>query len=81
VIAYRFYKIDRNDHIDGPPHILECENDDEALVEAGDAANVILYAVGYNFRRILAWPRDLLRFILAALIAAISFPSALQSTS
>jgi IS5 family transposase len=35
----------------------------------------------YNFRRILAWLRNLLRFILAALIAAISFPSALQSTS
>jgi IS5 family transposase len=48
---------------------------------AGDAANVILSAVGYNFRRILAWLRNLLRFILAALIAAISFPSALQSTS
>src|SRR3954452_12329450 len=46
---------------------------------AGDAANVILSAVGYNFRRILAWLRNLLRFILAALIAAISFPSALQS--
>src|SRR3954462_2618790 len=48
---------------------------------AGAAANVILSAVGYNFRRILAWLRNLLRFILAALIAAISFPSALQSTS
>ena len=28
---------------------------------AGDAANTILTAVGYNFRRILAWLRDLLR--------------------
>jgi len=34
VIAYRFYKIDRNDHIDGPPHVLECEDDDAALIEA-----------------------------------------------
>ena len=48
---------------------------------AGDAANVILSAVGHNFRRILAWLRDLWRFILAALIAAISAPSALRSTS
>jgi IS5 family transposase len=28
---------------------------------AGDAANVVLSAVGHNFRRILAWLRDLLR--------------------
>jgi IS5 family transposase len=31
---------------------------------AGDAANAILSAVGHNFRRILAWLRDLLRQIL-----------------
>ena len=47
----------------------------------GDAANVILSAVGHNFRRILAWLRDFLRFILAALIAAISVQSALRSAS
>jgi Transposase DDE domain len=34
---------------------------------AGDAANAILTAVGYNFRRILAWLRILLCLILAAL--------------
>jgi IS5 family transposase len=28
---------------------------------AGDAADAILSAVGHNFRRILAWLRDLLR--------------------
>ena len=33
---------------------------------AGDAANVILSAVGHNFRRI-AWLRNLLRLILIAL--------------
>ena len=37
---------------------------------AGDAANAILTAVGYNFRRILAWLRILLRLILCALLAA-----------
>src|ERR1700678_2156160 len=31
---------------------------------AGDAANVILSAVGYNFRRILAWLRELLCLFL-----------------
>ena len=35
---------------------------------AGDAANAILSAVGYNFRRILAWLRVLLRQILKALL-------------
>ena len=35
---------------------------------AGDTANVILSAVGYNFRRIIAWLRGLLRLFLIALI-------------
>src|SRR4029077_15482985 len=39
---------------------------------AGDATNVILSAVGYNFRRILAWLRDFWPLILTAIIAAIS---------
>jgi IS5 family transposase len=37
---------------------------------AGDAANAILTAAGYNFRRILAWIRILLRLIIAALMVA-----------
>jgi transposase, IS5 family len=36
----------------------------------GDAANVILTAVGYNLRRVLAWLRALLRLILLALSRA-----------
>ncbi len=48
---------------------------------AGDAANVILSAVGHNFRRILAWLRALWCLILRALIAAISDRSSLQSAS
>ena len=36
---------------------------------AGDAANAILTAVGHNFRRILAWLRNLLRSIFHALLA------------
>src|SRR5471032_326698 len=35
---------------------------------AGDAANVILTAVGYNFRRVHAWLRSLLRLILIAIL-------------
>jgi transposase, IS5 family len=38
---------------------------------AGDAANAILTAVGYNLRLVLAWLRMLLRLILIALFAAI----------
>ena len=37
---------------------------------AGDAANAILTAAGYNFRRILAWLSRFLSLILAALIIA-----------
>jgi IS5 family transposase len=36
----------------------------------GDAANVILTAVGYNLRRVLAWLRALLRLILLTLAQA-----------
>jgi transposase, IS5 family len=46
----------------------------------GDAANVILTAIGYNFRRILAWLRDILRLILVALHQAFAIPTALKST-
>ena len=38
---------------------------------AGDAANVILAAVGYNFRLVLAWLRAFLRLILNALFQAL----------
>jgi IS5 family transposase len=47
---------------------------------AGDAANVVFSAVGHNFRRILAWLRELLCLFLTALIAALSVQSALKST-
>lgn len=36
---------------------------------AGDAANAILSAIGYNFRLILAWLKMILRLFLAALLA------------
>lgn len=48
---------------------------------AGDAANVLLSAVGHNFRRILARMRALWCLFLATLIAAISDRSPLQSAS
>ena len=45
----------------------------------GHAANVVISAVGYNFRLILAWLRTFLRLILNALIQALGPPSALKS--
>ena len=44
----------------------------------GDAANVILTAVSYNFRRILAWLRTILRKILIAILRAFITRSALN---
>jgi IS5 family transposase len=35
----------------------------------GDAANAVLAAAGYNFRRLIRWLRILLRQILSALLA------------
>jgi IS5 family transposase len=38
---------------------------------AGDAANAILTAAGYNLRLVLAWLRILLRLILTTLFGAL----------
>lgn len=48
---------------------------------AGDAANTILTAAGYNFRRILAWLRILLSLILVALSRAFSTQATLKPAS
>jgi len=45
---------------------------------AGDAANAILTAVGYNFRRVLAWLRVLLRQIPIEIFRAFIIRSALN---
>jgi IS5 family transposase len=48
---------------------------------AADAANAILSAVGYNFRRILAWLRDILRPILIVILSLLISRSALIPAS
>ena len=48
---------------------------------AGDAANAILTAAGYNFRRILAWLRMLLRLILSVLMLALASQKTIQPAS
>jgi transposase, IS5 family len=47
----------------------------------GDAANVILTAVGHNLRRILAWLRDLLSSILIALCWTVALPPVVKPAS
>jgi IS5 family transposase len=47
----------------------------------GDAANVVLSAVGHNLRLVLAWLRILLRLILIALRPAFAVTPALKSAS
>ncbi|MGY4348690.1 hypothetical protein ACVWXM_005157 [Bradyrhizobium sp. GM7.3] len=48
---------------------------------AGDAANVVLSAVGHNFRRILAWLRELLCLFLIQLSHTLACPPPLNSAS
>jgi IS5 family transposase len=48
---------------------------------AGDATNAILTAAGWNFRRILAWLRMLLRLILHALMVGLLGQTELNSAS
>jgi IS5 family transposase len=56
-------------HLKAEGHLGRCYLKDRA----GDAANAILSAVGYNFRRILAWLKALLsRFLIAILRLLIS---------
>jgi IS5 family transposase len=49
--------------------------------QVGDAANAVLSAVGYNFRRILAWLRILLRLILEHMIASFAINPAINRAS
>src|SRR5947209_12139350 len=48
---------------------------------AGDAANVVLSAVGYNLRLVLAWLRIILRVILLALLQIFTIRPALKPAS
>ncbi|MCP1835632.1 hypothetical protein J2R76_003972 [Bradyrhizobium sp. USDA 4532] len=48
---------------------------------AGDAANVLLSAVGHNFRRVLAWFRELLCLLLVSLWRSLNCPVQLNPAS
>lgn len=47
----------------------------------GDAANVVLSAVGYNLRLVLKWLRKLLRLIVSAILRALTTPKLLKAAS
>ena len=47
----------------------------------GDAIKAVLTAAGYNFRRILAWLRMLLRLILSVLMLALAGQKTIQPAS
>jgi hypothetical protein len=34
MVAYRIYRVDEAGHIQGPPIVIECEDDDDALLKA-----------------------------------------------
>ena len=51
-------------HLKTEGHLGRCHPKGRAV----DAANAILSAVGYNYRRILAWLRSLLRMFLIAVL-------------
>ena len=46
----------------------------------GDAANAVLAAAGYNFRRLLAWLAALWRAFVMALLAAVNDEPAFGET-
>ncbi|MET4259613.1 hypothetical protein ABIC09_004571 [Bradyrhizobium sp. S3.12.5] len=64
-------------HLKAEGHLGRCYRKGRA----GDAANVILSAVGYNFRRILAWLRALCCLFLIALIKTINDQPEIKSAS
>jgi IS5 family transposase len=48
---------------------------------AGDAANVVLSAVGYNLRLVLKWLRLLLRLVVSAILRSQNLSQTLKPAS
>jgi len=58
VLAYRLYKLDQNGHVNGPPQILTCEDDDAALIEARKYVDGHAIEIWLEDRRVGLIPRD-----------------------
>ena len=65
------------EHMKAEGHLSRCY----LKGRAGDAANVILSAVGYNLRLVLAWLRIILRVTLLALLQTFTIRPALKPAS
>ena len=64
-------------HLKAEGHLGRCH----LKGRAGDAANVILSAVGHNFRRILAWLREFLALFLRLPWQTLACPDQLNPAS
>ena len=62
-------------HMKAEGHLGRCY----LKARAGDAANAILSAVGYNLRLLLAWLRMILRVVLLALVRTLAIQPAVKS--
>lgn len=58
MIAYRIYMLDRDNRVSGPPQIIECEDDDAALIEARRFVDGHAIEIWRNDARIGSIPAD-----------------------
>lgn len=58
VIAYRLYMLDHENRVSGPPQIIECEDDDAALIEAGRYVDGQAIEIWRNDKRVGLIPAD-----------------------
>jgi hypothetical protein len=58
VHAYRLYKIDPEGHVDGPPQILRCQDDDEASIEARNYVDGHAIEIWRDEKRVGLIPAD-----------------------
>lgn len=53
---YRLYRFDKKGHIQGPPVIVECEDDDAAVVQAKQYVDGVAIQVWDRARRVAILP-------------------------
>lgn len=50
---YRFYVLDKDDHVREPPHVFECPDDEEAVEKASQLLNGRVIEVWDQSRRVV----------------------------
>jgi hypothetical protein len=53
---YRLYRIDKEGHVDGPPVVVICENDDAAIAKAKQHVDGVAIEVWDLGRRVAVLP-------------------------